>query len=82
MDQARNDTLKVPEAALHYEVIGEGPVLLLIPGGPADSGAFVSIRGVLSDRYTVVTTWTSFSGTCSSRWVSTRLTSSCSVRDR
>ena len=55
MNQSRTDTLKVPGATLHYEVGGAGPVLLLIPGGPADAGAFAPIRGELSDRYTVVT---------------------------
>ena len=55
MNQSRTDTLKVPGATLHYEVRGYGPVLLLIPGGPADAGAFVPIGGELSDRYTVVT---------------------------
>ena len=49
------DTLMVPGATLHYEVSGAGPALLLIPGGPADSGVFAAIRSVLSDRYTVVT---------------------------
>ena len=55
MNKSRTDTLRVPGATLHYEVSGAGPVLLLIPGGPADSGAFAPIRSVLSDRYTVVT---------------------------
>lgn len=55
MNEFRTDTLRVPGATLHYEVSGVGPVLLLIPGGPADSGAFAPIRSVLSDRYTVVT---------------------------
>ena len=55
MNQSRTDTLKVPGATLHYEVGGTGPVLLLIPGGPADAGAFAPIRSGLSDRYTVVT---------------------------
>ena len=55
MNQSRTDTLEVPGATLHYEVLGAGPVLLLIPGGPADAGAFASIRGELSGRYTVVT---------------------------
>ena len=52
---SRIDTLKVPGATLHYEVRGTGPVLLLIPGGPADAGAFGPIRAGLSDRYTGVT---------------------------
>ena len=55
MNQFHTDTLKVPGATLHYEVSGAGPVLLLIPGGPADAGAFEPIRSELSDRYTVVT---------------------------
>ena len=55
MNQSYADTLKVPGATLRYEVGGTGPVLLLIPGGPADAGAFAPIRGGLSDRYTVVT---------------------------
>ena len=48
-------TLRVPGARLHYEVTGSGPVLLLIPGGPADSGAFTAIRPVLAQQYTVLT---------------------------
>jgi pimeloyl-ACP methyl ester carboxylesterase len=55
MDRFRTDTLKVPGATLHYEARGAGPVLLLIPGGPANSGLFAPIRSVLSERYTVVT---------------------------
>ncbi len=55
MNWSRTDTLKVPGATLHYEVCGTGPVLLLIPGGPADAGGFAPIREVLSDRYMVVT---------------------------
>jgi pimeloyl-ACP methyl ester carboxylesterase len=55
MSKIRTDTLKVPGAKLYYEVCGTGPVLLLIPGGPADAGGFAPIRDVLSDRYTVVT---------------------------
>lgn len=49
------DTLKVPGATLHYEVRGSGPVLLMIPGGPADAAVFTPIAPVLADRYTVVT---------------------------
>ena len=55
MNQSRTDTLKVPGATLHYEVRSAGPVLLFIPGGPADAGVFAPIRSELSDRYTVVT---------------------------
>jgi pimeloyl-ACP methyl ester carboxylesterase len=49
------ETLKVPGASLYYEKRGSGPVLLMIPGGPADAGVFTAIAGILADRYTVVT---------------------------
>lgn len=55
MTQTHTDTLKVPDATLRYEVSGSGPVLLCIPGGPADAGGFAPIRDLLADRYTVVT---------------------------
>jgi len=48
------DTLAVPGAQLHYEVSGSGPVLLTIPGGPADAATFAALAGALADRYTVV----------------------------
>jgi pimeloyl-ACP methyl ester carboxylesterase len=48
-------TLKVPGASLYYEVRGTGPVLLLIPGGPADASIFAGIADVLAKHYTVVT---------------------------
>ena len=54
MNAARVATLKVPGAALYYEVRGSGPVLLMIPGGPTDAGVYAEIAGVLADRYTVV----------------------------
>jgi pimeloyl-ACP methyl ester carboxylesterase len=47
-------TLAVPGAALYYEVSGSGPVLLMIPGGPADADTFVDQAALLGDRYTVV----------------------------
>jgi pimeloyl-ACP methyl ester carboxylesterase len=47
-------TLDVPGATLYYERDGSGPVLLMIPGGPADAGIFAALRGFLTDRYTVV----------------------------
>ena len=37
--------LKVPGASLYYEVRGSGPVFLMMPGGPADAGAFRRIAG-------------------------------------
>ena len=48
-------SLKVPGASLYYEVRGSGPVLIPIPGGPTDAGAFTGLANSLSDRYTVVT---------------------------
>jgi len=48
-------TLKVPGASLYYELRGSGPVLLFMPGGPADAGAFRNIAGHLQSDYTVVT---------------------------
>jgi pimeloyl-ACP methyl ester carboxylesterase len=46
--------LAVPGAALYYEVSGSGPVLLMIPGGPADADTFVDQAALLGDRYRVV----------------------------
>ena len=47
--------LEVPGARIHYEVLGSGPVLLCIPGGPADGRAFEKLAGELVPYYTVVT---------------------------
>ena len=49
------ETLKVPGAKIYYEVRGSGPLLLMIPGGPADAGVYAAISGHLTDKYTVVT---------------------------
>jgi pimeloyl-ACP methyl ester carboxylesterase len=50
----KSQTLKVPGAQIYYEVYGSGPVLLMIPGGPADAGVFTSLARALADRYTAV----------------------------
>jgi pimeloyl-ACP methyl ester carboxylesterase len=47
--------LEVPGANLYYEVRGSGPVLLMMPGGPADATTFRRIEESLAERYTVVT---------------------------
>jgi pimeloyl-ACP methyl ester carboxylesterase len=47
-------TLRVPGATLYYEVAGTGPVLVMIPGGPADAGVFAGLAPFLTGRYTVV----------------------------
>ena len=50
----RSEILRLEGARLYYEVRGAGPVLLMIPGGPTDAGAFAALAGFLADRYTVV----------------------------
>jgi len=49
------ETLEVPGATLYYEVRGSGPVLLMMPGGPADATTFRRIEEDLAKRYMVVT---------------------------
>jgi len=46
--------VQVPGAELYVEVRGEGPVLLLITGGPTDAGIFTDLATRLADRYTTV----------------------------
>ena len=48
-------TLSVPGGTLYYEVRGAGPLLLMMPGGPADATTFRGIEDRLATRYTVVT---------------------------
>ena len=50
----QSQTLEVPGAKIYYEIYGSGPVLLMIPGGPADSGVFTALARALADRYTAV----------------------------
>ncbi|MGB6691362.1 MAG: alpha/beta hydrolase [Terracidiphilus sp.] len=52
--ETRANTLKVPGAKLYYEVQGSGPVLLMIPGGPADAGIFTTLAGLLAGSSTTV----------------------------
>lgn len=47
-------SLQVPGARLHYEVGGQGPVLVLI-GLPMDSEDFAGLAAALADRYTTAT---------------------------
>ena len=51
----RRETLDVPGATLYYEVRGTGPVLLMMPGGPADATTFRQVENDLATRFTVVT---------------------------
>jgi pimeloyl-ACP methyl ester carboxylesterase len=55
MSETKAARLKIPGASLYYEVTGSGPVLLMIPGAPADAGGFAAIAAQLAGRYTVVT---------------------------
>jgi pimeloyl-ACP methyl ester carboxylesterase len=50
----KSDTLKVTGATIYYEVRGSGPVLVMIPGGPADAGVFAGVAEDLAANYTVV----------------------------
>src|SRR5206468_11355368 len=50
-----SERLGVPGASLYYEVRGSGPVLLMIPGGPADANSFQGIAPHLTDEFTLVT---------------------------
>jgi pimeloyl-ACP methyl ester carboxylesterase len=52
--RTKSDTLKVTGATIYYEVRGSGPVLVMIPGGPADAGIFAGLAEHLADHYTVV----------------------------
>jgi pimeloyl-ACP methyl ester carboxylesterase len=47
--------LEVPGAHLSYQVRGSGPVLLLIPGGPADGSIFDGAAPLLAEHYSVIT---------------------------
>src|ERR1700693_1626258 len=51
----KTEILKVPGASIYYEVRGSGPVLLRMPGGPADAGAFRRIAGDLESDFAVLT---------------------------
>ncbi len=53
--QVTTDTLTVPDASIYYEVRGSGPILLLMPGGPATSSVFGPIAAELAPHYTVIT---------------------------
>ncbi|WP_328623022.1 alpha/beta fold hydrolase [Streptomyces sp. NBC_00354] len=48
-------SLRVNGATLHYEVRGQGPLLLLVPGGTGGVSSFDGIADDLAAAYTVVT---------------------------
>ncbi|MEU4191285.1 alpha/beta hydrolase [Kribbella sp. NPDC026611] len=49
-----NNTLKVPEAELYYEVRGSGPLLVLV-GAPMNADSFAPLADLMADSYTVLT---------------------------
>ncbi|MEU0159572.1 alpha/beta hydrolase [Streptomyces sp. NPDC006261] len=51
----RTGLLKVDGTTLHHEVRGEGPLLVMMPGGSADAGIYDAIATDLADRWTVAT---------------------------
>jgi pimeloyl-ACP methyl ester carboxylesterase len=48
-------TLKVPGAQLYYEVSGDGPLLILIPGARGEGEVFRPLAHLLSAQYRVMT---------------------------
>ncbi|MDQ6659822.1 MAG: alpha/beta hydrolase, partial [Chloroflexota bacterium] len=48
-------TLNVPGAQLYYEVSGDGPLLILIPGAKGEGEVFRPVARELAARYQVVT---------------------------
>jgi pimeloyl-ACP methyl ester carboxylesterase len=48
-------TLRRPGADLYYEVRGQGPTVLMIPGASGDGATFDHLAALLAQRYTVVT---------------------------
>ena len=55
MTSVKRQALRVPGATLSYEVQGNGPLLLLIPGGGNDSHVYNGLVQHLASQYTVVT---------------------------
>jgi pimeloyl-ACP methyl ester carboxylesterase len=51
----RSRALQLPDASVYHEIRGTGPVLLMMPGGPATSSIFQGIADHLAPHYTVVT---------------------------
>lgn len=52
---AKKRTLKVEGAVLYHETRGEGPLLILIPGGPSDADSLLSLAETLANQFKVVT---------------------------
>jgi len=54
-NEIHNGVLEVPGARLYYECVGDGPPLLLIPGGNGTAHIFGPIAQLLAGRFTVIT---------------------------
>jgi len=48
-------TLNVPGTKLYYEISGQGPLLIMIPGAAGTGEVFRPLTGPLAERYQVVT---------------------------
>ena len=48
-------TLSVPGAEIHYETVGEGPLLVLIAGAQGSAMVYQAVAQRLKDRFTVLT---------------------------
>ena len=55
MSTTEVDTLRVSGARLHYQVRGDGPILLMMSGGHGDADSFNGMVESLAEQYTVVT---------------------------
>lgn len=55
MTDPTTGTLRVNGATLHYEVRGQGPLVLLIPGGSGGAASFDELADDLAAGYTVAT---------------------------
>jgi pimeloyl-ACP methyl ester carboxylesterase len=49
------ETLRIPDAGLHYEVRGQGPLVVLV-GAPMDARSFAPVADLLAADHTVLTT--------------------------
>ncbi|MDG4857914.1 alpha/beta fold hydrolase, partial [Streptomyces sp. T-3] len=47
-------TLTLSDTTIDYDLRGDGPPLLLIPGGAGDAGMLGPVASHLTDRYTVI----------------------------
>lgn len=52
---APTGTVLVSRARLHTERVGQGPALILIPGGGGDAGMYEDVVPLLAQRFTVIT---------------------------